>query len=321
MDIIEKEIEKLLHGIPLNSLKKYFKCYSSAYRGGKGSEASLPSKMEKICYLATRFPATSAAVTYVLKECERRMGKVTSCLDLGSGPGTTLFSMLHLGWELERVVLVERNKEFTLLGKSLIASLEKQEGVLLPSIAWHEECMSSFLEKEGSYDLSIFSYSIGEIEEKELKPILERAFQRSKKGVVIVEPGTPRAFKHLLKARRVLTMCGGHVVAPCPSSQECPLAHREDWCHFSTRLSRTSLHRKIKEGDLGYEDEKFSYMIIAKEPLAPCPARILKQKRNSGHIQMELCTPFGLKNTTISKKDNDLFKIAKKKECGDCFFI
>ena len=64
---------------------------------------------------------------------------------------------------------------------------------------------------------------------------------------------------------RGLAAAGAHVIAPCPHAADCPLA-AADWCHFAQRIERTKIHRSVKGAELGYEDEKFSYIAVARHP-------------------------------------------------------
>lgn len=93
-----------------------------------------------------------------------------------------------------------------------------------------------------------------------------------------------------------------------------------DWCHFSARVERSSLHRRLKGGTLGHEDEKFSYVAATKHAF-PFPAsRVLREPvRHSGHVILKLCTEEGVKQPTISKKMGELYKQARKVEWGDVF--
>src|SRR5689334_21716000 len=114
---IEEIIEKSCVGIPLASLAKEFRSYSEGYRQGRETKRSLPSQIGKVCYLATRFPATFAAVSFALRETKRKMGAFNSLLDLGSGPGTTFLAAKEEGYHFQNVILMEENKDFIAMGK------------------------------------------------------------------------------------------------------------------------------------------------------------------------------------------------------------
>jgi ribosomal protein RSM22 (predicted rRNA methylase) len=92
-----------------------------------------------------------------------------------------------------------------------------------------------------------------------------------------------------------------------------------DWCHFAERIERSSLHRRLKQGALGYEDEKFSYLIVAKEPHSLPNARIVRHpQHHSGHTGLTLCTSKGsLEAMTVSRRTPELYKRVRKAEWGD----
>ena len=97
------------------------------------------------------------------------------------------------------------------------------------------------------------------------------------------------------------------------------MAAAGDWCHFSQRLERTAGHRRIKGGSLGFEDEKFSYVIATRLELNPVQARIIRHpQKHSGHVQLELCTSRGrLEKTTIAKSAKEDYKRARQSDWGD----
>lgn len=307
--IVEEIVEEACSGIPLSSLIKQFHKYSEAYREGKESKRSLPSELGKICYLATRLPATFAAVSTVLREAKRKIGTSTSLLDLGAGPGTTLISAIAEGYQLDAATLIEENKDFITMGRRWTPSFAHwRHGDLLKQ------------ETFPSAELVTFAYSLGEIPEGKRKNLLKTAWEACQKALIIIEPGTPRAFKSVLDAREVLIELGGHVVAPCPHNDACPMP-KNDWCHFSVRFERTSLHRRIKEAELGYEDEKFCYVVVAKHKF-PSESRVIKtSQKNSGHVLIKLCTEHGIIDKLVSKKDGELFKKAKKIEWGEAYCL
>jgi ribosomal protein RSM22 (predicted rRNA methylase) len=100
----------------------------------------------------------------------------------------------------------------------------------------------------------------------------------------------------------------------------CPFAlDMEGWCHFSVRLERTKLHKQLKGAALGYEDEKFTYLIAGRRPLAGAQARIIGYPRIGKVIGLSLCKSDGaLENAQIAKRD-ERYKAAKKSRWGDVF--
>ena len=149
--------------------------------------------------------------------------------------------------------------------------------------------------------------------------LVERAWQATNDVLVVVEPGTPEGYARVLAARDALRRAGGYPIAPCPHEPPCVMGEG-DWIHFSVRLPRSRLHRTTKGGELGYEDEKFTYVAVSRTPPPPVPPRILRHPQiHSGHIALQLCTSEGPKTVIISKRDKDLFRRARKAAWGDLF--
>ena len=121
--------------------------------------------------------------------------------------------------------------------------------------------------------------------------------------MVIIEPGTPEGFERVRMARTLALKRGLSLHGPCPHHNVCPMVGK-DWCHFAARLSRSSLHRFIKKGALGHEDEKYSYLIASKQPYAPSGARVLRHPiRKKGHVLAMLCTAEGLEQRVFKGKE------------------
>ncbi len=92
----------------------------------------------------------------------------------------------------------------------------------------------------------------------------------------------------------------------------------DDWCHFSARLPRTSLHRRIKGGTLGFEDEKFSYVIVSRHSCPLPSARIVRRpQKKSGHVCLQLCHQENFEEKIFSKKQGNLYRTACNKKWGD----
>lgn len=228
-----------------------------------------------------------------------------SIIDIGSGPGTALLAASTYFPGIEKATAIERDH--------FLISFAK--GIIPLKVEWCLTDISSYNIPEEVADLAIMSYSLGELTsacfEKALS-IVNRC-----RYIAIVEPGTKEGYKKILHARAALIEQGFSVVAPCPHSKACPLTE-DDWCHFSVRLQRRALHKKIKNADLGYEDEKYSYVILSKESRDDRGRRIIREpKLRSGHGHFVLCESDGaIHETTISRK-SPLYSVAKKASWGD----
>ena len=78
------------------------------------------------------------------------------------------------------------------------------------------------------------------------------------------------------------------------------------------------MQRLVKGATLGYEDEKYSYLLVSKEPIERPESRIVKTPdKHSGHVRFVLCNLRGLETKVISKKEKEVYKEAKKLDWGD----
>jgi ribosomal protein RSM22 (predicted rRNA methylase) len=75
----------------------------------------------------------------------------------------------------------------------------------------------------------------------------------------------------------------------------------------------------LKGGSLGYEDEKFSYLVAGKADAPPNAARIVRHPgKHSGHVQLVLCTTQGqIETRTVARSSKAAYKLARKAEWGD----
>lgn len=315
--MLKSKIESLLEGHSLNTLSKAREKLTTTYRGrdDKGSVKTLDSDYQRLAYVASRLPATYAAVNQVLKELLRRSPneQIVSILDVGAGPGTALLAAVDVGLPLASATLLERDPGFIALGKKLTQDFELETRWI---------CQNA--NKEFNFephDLVIASYSLNELLEKDRFSLVDKLWDLTNKFLVIVEPGSKAAYDSLMKLRQHLILKGAHLLAPCPHSQQCPLA-KDDWCHFSARLERSSLHRKTKDATLNYEDEKFSYLIFSKTQFEPCHSRVLRRPlKGEGFVKLQLCSTQNTELKTVTKKNKAEYSYSKKIECGDGYFF
>jgi ribosomal protein RSM22 (predicted rRNA methylase) len=316
-DQLRAAIDAELAQIDSAALARSARQLSECYRRGDFASAPLRTTADRAAYLAVRLPATYAACAYVFDELEKRMcATPRSMLDLGAGPGTAAWAAAQI-FPLEQITLVERDPEFSELGKRL---LSRCTHAVLSEAAWVQTDLRA-LPTIAPHDLVVLSYTAGEL--RDPIPLLSAAWKLARTALVVIEPGTPRGFETVLRARELLLQPAGEdaratIAAPCPHHNECPLAAAGDWCHFAVRLERTSEHRRLKGGELGYEDEKFSYVVAVKQPATPAATRIVRHPlKHSGHVQLTLCTPAGLQRRTVSKSRGETYRRARKAEWGE----
>lgn len=309
-------IEKVAESLGLRQLIEAREELTKRYRQPTSGGQFMTTDAQRQSYVISRMPATYASLQASLKAIgERADLPIKSLLDLGSGPGTGMWAVYDHFPEIETLTLIEKDKALLDLGKQLA---QLSEVPLLQNAHWQEGDLEQISELP-PHDLVLMSYSIGELNPHRIAPLIQLCWKATQQLLLIVEPGTPVGFERIRLIRRQLIDMGAHLIAPCPHHLECPMAGG-DWCHFAARVERTSLHRRLKGGSLGYEDEKFSYIAATKSPF-PLPAsRILREpEKHSGHIVLKLCTPQGVQFPTISKKMGGLYKQARKAEWGDSF--
>ena len=312
---LEETINELIKGLPLSELVKQSEILSGQYRNrGTRPLDSLISENQRLAYLAARFPATYAVGCKVFAEALKICGNdpLESLLDIGAGPGTLLLAAAEMGLPLYKGTMAERDPGFIKLGKQLTSSLGSVQ----------QEWISHDLRKDyvfEPHDVVVASYSLNELNEEDRLALLERLWQAAQKILIIIEPGTKAAFESLKTMRQKMLTLGAHLAAPCPHSNNCPL-QENDWCHFSVRIERSSLHRKTKLATLNYEDEKFSYLIFSKKKIEPCHSRVLRHPyKGTGFIKLQLCSRNGIEEQTITKKNKLQYTSTKKIEWGDGF--
>jgi len=177
---------------------------------------------------------------------------------------------------------------------------------------------------QGSWDLVLCSYVLNELSSAQRAVFLGSAWGRTAKLLVLIEPGTTAGFANILSARTQLLRDGARIIAPCPNQQPCPMAS-DDWCHFAARVERTAEHRRLKDAELGHEDEKFSYMAVVRDgcltddpDAASNSARILRHPRIfSGYAQLTLCAEGKIAQTTVTRSHKDDWRRLKRLGWGD----
>ena len=310
---LQTAVDELTGRIGSRELERSARSLSDAYRaGGSPAMRAARTEVEVAAYLATRAPATYAAAAEVFHQIRaaRRDWAPTSVLDLGSGPGIASWAALETWPGIGTVTLVEVEPEMVRAGKALAGSgLES-----LRTASWNVGDAGS---ATSPADLVVASYMVGELDPGALEAFVRTAWAKTSDTLVVVEPGTTAGYERILAARAAVIASGGSTLAPCPHDAPCPLP-QGDWCHVATRLPRSRTHRSAKGAERGFEDEKFSYVALCRS-LQPRPSeRIIRRPDlRPGHVVIDLCTSSGLEQRTVSRRQGDEYRRARKASWGD----
>lgn len=308
----------LLDGLPPKQAAQAVDRLIANYRGTTPTDTPLlRDRSDVAAYAAYRMPATFEAVRSVLdalRDAAPDWAPATHT-DVGGGTGAASWAVAG-AWDGPRTTVLDWAEPALALGREL-AGASGLPG--LRAAAWQRARIGKDLALDAT-DLVTVSYVLNELT-PEARTALVDAAARAAQAVVIVEAGTPDGYARVIEARDRLIAAGLTVAAPCPHSDACPIAPGTDWCHFSARVSRSSLHRKVKGGSLPYEDEKFSYVVATRFTPAPVEARVTRRPQiRKGQVLLELCTrDEALQRATVTKRHGALYRAARDTDWGDAW--
>ncbi|TQJ87702.1 small ribosomal subunit Rsm22 family protein [Streptomyces sp. SLBN-31] len=314
-ETLRSTLAALLDGLPPKQAAQAVERLIANYRGATPTDAPiLRDRADVAAYAAYRMPATFEAVRSALGAFAAAVPDWVpgSHVDVGGGTGAATWAVTDVWPGGRGVTVLDWAEPALALGKELAAANPD-----LRDASWQRSRIGAALTVE-STDLVTVSYVLNELTEADRAALVDAAASAAQ-AVVIVEAGTPAGYARVIEARDRLIGAGFRVAAPCPHSAACPIVPGQDWCHFSARVSRSSLHRRIKGGSLAYEDEKFSYVAATRFPVAPAPSRIVRRPQiRKGQVLLDLCeTEERLSRTTVTKRHGELYRAARDADWGD----
>ncbi|MBB5121091.1 rRNA methyltransferase [Streptomyces eurocidicus] len=313
-------LAELLDGLPPRQAAQAVERLIANYRGRTPTDTPvLRDRSDVLAYAAYRMPATFEAVRSALEAFRDGLPdwEPASHVDIGGGTGAATWAVAAAWPEgRHRTTVLDWAEPALALGAELARGAASEA---LRTAEWRRRAIGAGLALPGGTDLVTVSYVLGELTEEARRSVTDEA-ARAARAVVVIEPGTPDGYLRIIEARDRLVRAGFRVVAPCPHSAACPIEPGTDWCHFSARVSRSSLHRQVKGGSLPYEDEKFSYVAAVRDlPVPAAPARVVRKPQiRKGQVLLELCTPEdGLTRETVTKRHGALYRTARDTDWGD----
>ncbi|WP_432927485.1 small ribosomal subunit Rsm22 family protein [Microbispora sp. CA-135349] len=316
---LEDALEESLGRFPAAELTRSVQTLIRQYREGfDRSVPALSSQVAVAAYAGYRMPATYSAVSAALRQVALLapgFAPVTQ-VDVGGGTGSALWAASAVWPTLRTVTVLEQSPAAIAFGRRLAG---RAPAAAVREARWQQAAIDRTPPSPAA-DLVTLSYVLGELS-PDVQEDVVASLARDAGMLVVVEPGTPAGYARIAAARRRLAGLGLHLVAPCPHDGECPIRPDQDWCHFAVRLNRSALHRRIKDGTLSFEDEKFSYVAASARPWPRAESRILRHPlKRKGLVTLRLCTEGeGLADHAVSKRQGETYREARDVVWGDAW--
>jgi ribosomal protein RSM22 (predicted rRNA methylase) len=316
LDDLRAAVEQIARDVPQRELAAAFDRIAVSY-GGPVRRTSTDSVVDAVAYAVGRAPGTYTAASRVLREIAavRPDWEPASLLDVGAGTASASWAAADVFPSLREITLVEGAEEMSSVGRRIAAAGPSP----LAEAAW--VAGDAARPPAGRFDLVISSYVLGELPTLTRAEAVCRWFDATEDELAILEPGSRDGFAIVRAARDQLIVLKASITAPCPHEAPCPMQD-DDWCHFGVRLQRTSLQRRVKSGDRGFEDEKFSYVAASKQHVSHARARriLRRPERQGGHVRLHVCTADGTaREIVVAKRERERYRRARGAEWGETF--
>ncbi len=297
--------------VPLSAdLRRGVAAQSRAYRGGE--QPPLATRAAVDAYVASRMPATLAATGGAMRAAALAVPSFApaTMLDVGTGTGSAAWAASAVWPSLETITGLDRSEAMLAVGRELA---DRSEVPVLGAARWVAGSVTAAALEPA--DLLSAAYVLGEVREELRAPLVARLWELARGVLLLVEPGTPAGFGRIRAARAQLIALGGHVAAPCPHDGACPMVD-PDWCHFAARLSRSRLHRLAKGVELAWEDEPYAYAAVSRLAVERGSRVLARPDMRKGAIGLRLCTPEGIVEQTVSRRDGARYREARRLAWG-----
>jgi ribosomal protein RSM22 (predicted rRNA methylase) len=288
---------------------------SRGYRSGgapRDTAGHVHDEPSAAAYAAARMPATYGACGRAMTATAEILPgfRPATLLDVGAGSGASAWAATATWPSLVGATLVDREPAAVALGRRLATTGPPA----LASAAWVVADIGQAPLPPA--DLVVGAYLLGELG-TDLSLTMEAMWAATREVLILVEPGSPAGFERIRKARAALIAAGGHVVAPCPGDEPCPVVGAA-WCHFLARLDRSPLHRAAKNADRSWEDEPFSYVALSRTPADPAARIVLgRPRQRPGMVELRVCVDGRIDRRILSRRDGPAWKAARDLTWGD----
>ncbi len=311
---LQAGIDELTGGVDPRELARTARTLSEAYRaGGPPASRAVRTAGEVTAYLATRAPATYAAVAEVLRQIglARPGWEPTSVLDLGAGPGVAAWAAVERWPGVTTVRLVEAEPEMVRAGKSLAA----HGGEALRTATWIVADAGAAEPAGGSGDRVVPARRARAGNRRRSRPARMETYDRhardhrarDDRGIPARDRGAYRRDRgrrldaRAVPARHTLSASRGGLVPFRDASAADPDAPASERGRTRLRGREVLVCRAVPVAS------------AAAREGACCGAPISRP----GHVVLDVCAPSGIDRRIVSRREGDAYRRARKLEWGD----
>jgi len=302
---LQEKINSLYASINKQVLTDSRKGLTSRYKETRESGRSLiDSKTDGLVYAISRMPATYSVVYTLLNNLIEQgiIDGIESVFDVGSGTGAGYFATKEIFPDAE-ISLFERDSNMIQTFKKL----DEDKDVV------RFDFIKDEFEKKA--DLVMTSYVLSEMNEEGRMSSVKKMINASNRYVLLIDTGTPRTYENFMKVKRMVPEYGWKVIAPC-MTEKCGL--KNDYCQFYARVERSSLQKMAKEASLSYEDEKYFYLLLAKDDVKIKQSRVIRRPIIKTNVtELKVCDSSGVREVLVTKKNKEIYKKSKKTKINE----
>lgn len=302
---LQEKINSLYASINKQVLTDSRKGLTSRYKETRESGKSLiDSKTDGLVYAISRMPATYSVVYTLLNNLIEQgiIDGIESVFDVGSGTGAGYFATKEIFPDAE-ISLFERDSNMIQTFKKL----DEEKDVV------RFDFIKDEFEKKA--DLVMTSYVLSEMNEEGRMSSVKKMINASNRYVLLIDTGTPRTYENFMKVKRMVPEYGWKVIAPC-MTEKCGL--KNDYCQFYARVERSSLQKMAKEASLSYEDEKYFYLLLAKDDVKLKQSRVIRRPIIKTNVtELKVCDSSGVREVLVTKKNKEIYKKSKKTKINE----
>ncbi len=327
-NFLDEKLTRFYYELGKNNAAKLRQNLTSSYKNNSGQSVSLiNSKSDSTIYAISRMPATYVVI-HSLIETLIEQGLIDrnpqTIADFGSGTGSGFFACKQF-FKDSQIFLFERDKNM----KEIFNVLSNNECVV-NDLSISDSNFDKILSKFPDFDLTLSSYVLSEMTEKDRAVALKNILSKTKKYFLLIDTGTPKVYEMMLKLKQTAEEVGFKVVAPC-KCDKCTL--NDDYCQFYARLERSFALRESKQAKESYEDEKYFYLLFEKkDSLGDKTADAISENDENfriirrpvfgeGKVELVICGKNGVTRKVITKKNKQLYKAIKKSKINDLIKI